>query len=575
MAWQRSHGTALAVWPAGGLLLGYVLIRPRYPPVQLLGTALVLDLIARLWAGEAFAQALSFGIVDVVEIACAIFVARRQSAGLGARLQRTSELAYRLLPACFAASLLATVLKTLVEVWLLGAQHRTMPAFLAHGAGLWSAGFVGLAAAAMLSMELLHPRLLASSRRNWHWLKLLLTTLACTLAAWAVFHQTQQPLLYMLAAVMVFAGYFTGLRGAAAGVIAMAVVASQYTVQGSGPLALMPGADLQARMLGLQLFTALGGTTVLLFTSALMAFSRERVLSQRNLAKMMAVMATSPVGICFTRRNRFELVSSSFETMFGYAKDSLIGRPSDIIVESSLSYRAMMLRYRAAIDAGRTFVEEVELSRSDGSHFWGKMQGAPIRSEGHTTGAIWTVEDVTEARALRERLSWSATHDPLTDLVNRREFEARLADWLKARPAGQLASILVIDLDRFKAVNDLGGHAAGDRMLKEVAAIMQDAVRQGDTVARLGGDEFGILLMGCPTGFAAVVAEKILTQVRNHALVWNGESLSVGASIGALDIGANYLDVASVIAAADRACYAAKHAGRDSVFLASVPGETA
>ena len=81
--------------------------------------------------------------------------------------------------------------------------------------------------------------------------------------------------------------------------------------------------------------------------------------------------------------------------------------------------------------------------------------------------------------------------------------------------------------------------------------------------------------MGCPTGFAAVVAEKILTQVRNHALVWNGESLSVGASIGALDIGANYLDVASVIAAADRACYAAKHAGRDSVFLASVPGETA
>lgn len=420
----------------------------------------------------------------------------------------------------------------------------------------------------MLSMELMHPSLLASRRRNWHLLKLLMTTLACTVAAWAVFDQTQQPLLYMLAALMVFAGYFTGLRGAAAGVIAMAVVAGQYTAEGSGPLALMPGADLQARMLGLQLFIAIGGTTVLLFTSALTAFSRERVVSQRDLAKMVAVMATSPVGICFTRRNRFELVSSSFEAMFGYAKDSLIGRSPEITVESSSAYRAMMLRYRAAVDAGQSFIEEVEFLRSDGSRFWGKIQGAPIRNEGQVTGAIWTVEDVTEARALRERLSWSATHDPLTDLVNRREFEARLADWLKARPVGRLASILMIDLDRFKAVNDIGGHAAGDKMLKEVASIMQDAVRQGDTVARLGGDEFGILLMACPPGFAAVVAERILAQVRNHAVVWNGEALSVGASIGALDIDESYRDVASVIAAADQACYAAKHAGRNSVMAA-------
>ena len=148
LAWQQSHGTALAVWPAGGVLLGYALIRPQYPPVLLLGAALALDLIARLMAGEALARALSFGIVDMVEIACAIFVARRQSAGLGARLQRTSELAYRLMPACFAASLLASLLKAMAELWLLGAPRASLPAFLAHGAALWSAGFVGLAAAA-------------------------------------------------------------------------------------------------------------------------------------------------------------------------------------------------------------------------------------------------------------------------------------------------------------------------------------------------------------------------------------------------------------------------------------------
>lgn len=123
LAWQQSHGTALAVWPAGGVLLGYALIRPQYPPVQLLGAALMLDLIARLLAGDALVRALSFGLVDMVEIACAIFVARRQSAGLGARLQRTSELAHRLLPACFAASLLATLLKTLTEVGFL--VHRS------------------------------------------------------------------------------------------------------------------------------------------------------------------------------------------------------------------------------------------------------------------------------------------------------------------------------------------------------------------------------------------------------------------------------------------------------------------
>ena len=300
---------------------------------------------------------------------------------------------------------------------------------------------------------------------------------------------------------------------------------------------------------------------------------QQRAASQKAsaelFAKMRAVMGNAPVGIAFTRLGHFELVSDQFNRMFGHDGDQLLGQPTHLICTSEEEHKALGIRVAAAFAAGQMFDEEVELVRADGSRFWGRRQGAPVRAGDTAAGTIWIVTDITESRSQREQLSWKAAHDPLTDLVNRREFEALLAEQLaeqsSERRRGAAASVLFMDLDRFKAVNDSAGHAAGDELLKNVAAILTQRVRAGDAVARLGGDEFAVLLRSCDRQTAERVAQQICDRVQAHRLHWHGLSLQVGASIGVVQIDASLTDVAAVMLAADAACYEAKRAGRNAV----------
>jgi len=224
---------------------------------------------------------------------------------------------------------------------------------------------------------------------------------------------------------------------------------------------------------------------------------------------------------------------------------------------------------RAAFAAGRPVDQEIECARRDGRHFWGRMQGAPVRWGDPSAGAIWTLQDVTEARRHREALSWSSTHDALTDLINRREFERRLAE-VAGNRRRDAASALFIDLDRFKAVNDGAGHAAGDRLLIDVARLLLGEVRATDTVARLGGDEFAVLLPACDRAAAAQIAEKMRKAIDAYRLQWDGRLYGVGASVGVVELDASLRDVPSALAAADAACYAAKRGGGNEVCTADL-----
>ncbi len=162
--------------------------------------------------------------------------------------------------------------------------------------------------------------------------------------------------------------------------------------------------------------------------------------------------------------------------------------------------------------------QERELVRADSSRFWARLQGAPVRAGDASAGTIWIFTDVTESRRHRELLSWSASHDELTGLVNRREFELRLGEELGERADAEPAAALFIDLDRFKAVNDGSGHAAGDLLLKNIAAILLSRARANDTVARVGGDEFAVLLRGCDVHAAERIAASICARVAQHRL---------------------------------------------------------
>jgi diguanylate cyclase (GGDEF)-like protein len=189
-------------------------------------------------------------------------------------------------------------------------------------------------------------------------------------------------------------------------------------------------------------------------------------------------------------------------------------------------------------------------------------------------GALWKLADVVmrlradiEARrAAEETLSWQATHDTLTDLENRRQFEVTLARNIEsARKLGSQHAVLYIDLDQFKVVNDTCGHAAGDSLLRQLSQVLLAKMRRGDSIARLGGDEFGVLLEGCDLLHAQRVAAHLLAAIRAFRFPWQGQVFTLGASLGVAAITSTSRDMESVLAAADTACYMAKDNGRNQV----------
>jgi diguanylate cyclase (GGDEF)-like protein/PAS domain S-box-containing protein len=214
----------------------------------------------------------------------------------------------------------------------------------------------------------------------------------------------------------------------------------------------------------------------------------------------------------------------------------------------------------------------VLLGKSSGEERAIELAASPLRDErGELVGAVVLMHDVTELRGLHRQMSYQATHDALTGLVNRREFERRVDEAAGVARRGEATHMLCfLDLDRFKIVNDTSGHLAGDSMLREVAKLLREAVRDSDTVARMGGDEFGMLLVGCPLDKARQIADDVCRSIATYRFVWHDRVFNVGVSIGLIEIGREAGSVEQLLAAADSACYVAKKegAGRVSVYSA-------
>jgi diguanylate cyclase (GGDEF)-like protein/PAS domain S-box-containing protein len=194
---------------------------------------------------------------------------------------------------------------------------------------------------------------------------------------------------------------------------------------------------------------------------------------------------------------------------------------------------------------------------------------APIRDpQDRLQGAVLVFHDVTEAHRLARAAEYQASHDSLTGLVNRAEFEKRVERALLShKQYGTQHALCYLDLDQFKVVNDTCGHRAGDVLLRGLTGLLANAVRDRDTLARLGGDEFGLLLENCPLPKAVQIAEALVGMVRDHGFEWDGKPFTVGVSIGLVAVGGQ-VDTADVLLAhADAACYAAKELGRNRVHV--------
>ncbi len=187
---------------------------------------------------------------------------------------------------------------------------------------------------------------------------------------------------------------------------------------------------------------------------------------------------------------------------------------------------------------------------------------------GEIVGNVLVIRDITDAHRMNNQITWQATHDNLTGLINRIEFENRMRTALDHAQSDQaIHALMFIDLDRFKVVNDTCGHIAGDELLRQIASLLIDTARRTDVVARLGGDEFAILLEYCPTSQAMKIAEELRTTVRNFRFSWDGKPFTVGVSIGVVAFDEHDNNLNQILSAADSACYAAKEAGRNRVHL--------
>ncbi len=205
------------------------------------------------------------------------------------------------------------------------------------------------------------------------------------------------------------------------------------------------------------------------------------------------------------------------------------------------------------------------LVRRDGSRAAIEDSAAPIRSrDAKVVGCVVVFYDAGSPRNSDHLLSYHATRDPLTGLINRRDFDRRLEEMVRHPTAGSGRHVLAyVDLDQFKVVNDTCGHMAGDRLLRQVAFLARKTIRTGDVLARLGGDEFAVLLYDCPLEKGVSILGELCRSVGEFRFVWENKAFTISTSIGVVPIGSSSATAAELLSAADAACYAAKEKGRN------------
>ncbi|MDX2411490.1 MAG: EAL domain-containing protein [Woeseiaceae bacterium] len=270
-------------------------------------------------------------------------------------------------------------------------------------------------------------------------------------------------------------------------------------------------------------------------------------------------------------RCHVEYINPVAEDLTGWKVDDASGRPIDEIFRGFHEETCEPLENPLSVSIRRDraikSVRPTLLIRRDGNELYIESTASPIRDgKANVTGGVLVFHDVSESRELNRRLSYHASHDILTGLVNRREFENRLERALKSAKARETSyALCYLDLDQFKIVNDSCGHSAGDALLGQLGALLKSKIRWRDTLARLGGDEFGVLLESCSLDEAMQAAESLRVAIGEYKFMWDDRSFRLGVSIGVVPIVAENEDVASLVSAADSACQAAKEAGRNRI----------
>ncbi len=306
---------------------------------------------------------------------------------------------------------------------------------------------------------------------------------------------------------------------------------------------------------------------------------RKRAESELKRAKEHAQVTLASISDGVVRTDasgRIDLLNPSAERMLGIRLHQVQGQLVSRVYQGvNIDSRKPRPNVVEQCLASRHVIEPADatlLKLADGTELAVRESAAPILDEnGELMGAVLVFTDVSQLRTLQQRMEHLATHDPLTGLINRREFELRLAEAIADVSTSLRQHILCyLDLDEFKVVNDTCGHSAGDELLRQLTSVLNAVVPSGNTLARLGGDEFGMLFTNCDTSDAEHHAQTVIDAVRSFRFQWEDRVFEVGASIGIVPVAGGNGNLAELLSAADSACYVAKDRGRNQIHVSRV-----
>ncbi|MCX4187481.1 EAL domain-containing protein [Methylophaga sp. OBS4] len=289
--------------------------------------------------------------------------------------------------------------------------------------------------------------------------------------------------------------------------------------------------------------------------------------SRLELEKLSLAVEHSPNAVIIMDKDgNIEYVNPKFTAITGYSKEEAMAKWPDLI-NSGINAPNIYQELWETVNAGREWCGELQNRKKNGDLYWAQELIAPMLNKaGQVTHFVATQVDITEARRLSEKTSYQATHDQLTGLINRQEFDLRLERVIQTAKHNQTEHALCfLDLDQFKVVNDTCGHIAGDELLRQIGALLLSNVRSRDTIARLGGDEFAILMEHCAIDQAFHACEQILQLLQDFRFHWQDYTFIIGGSIGLAIIDQFTQNSNDALRNVDTACYAAKDAGRNRV----------
>jgi diguanylate cyclase (GGDEF)-like protein/PAS domain S-box-containing protein len=317
----------------------------------------------------------------------------------------------------------------------------------------------------------------------------------------------------------------------------------------------------------------------------------EELSAQRHQERVVRALANTAEGIIMTDpERRLTWCNAAVERLTGYSLDELQGHQPGDCFQGPDTDPGTVAYMTQQLAAEKGFIVEILNYHRDGQPYWIRLSVHPDRSDDGTLVGFTAIQsDITEEKTIRENLEreierrskleaelrYLSSHDALSGMPNRRHFfEQTDRELARCRRHTQPLSLILFDLDDFKSVNDVHGHAAGDAVIRAVGELFSRIQRRYDFVARIGGEEFTVVLPETDLDGAVTVAERLRRELERMPIPESGDSVSVTASLGVTEARPTTDNVETFLARADRALYSAKRSGRNCIAIENPGQET-